>query len=94
MNLDFVLLNKNPTVITDKSYKDEKSFHQSWKHYNRLSLMFMGMIVANNIKSSILQIESVRKYMMFVKKCFHSTDKSLAGTLMIELTTMKFDGVM
>ena len=30
--------------------------------------------------------------MQFVEERFRSADKSLAGTLMAELTTMKFDG--
>ncbi|KAH0661817.1 hypothetical protein KY284_026748 [Solanum tuberosum] len=50
------------------------------------------MIVANNIKSTIPQTESVREYLKFVKEHFRSVDKSLAGTLMVELPTMKFDG--
>ena len=41
MDLDLALLNEKITVITDKSSKDEKSFHQSWKRSNRLSLIFM-----------------------------------------------------
>nr|XP_016514639.1 PREDICTED: uncharacterized protein LOC107831391 [Nicotiana tabacum] len=50
------------------------------------------MNIANNIKSTIPQTESAREYLKFVEERFHSTDKSLAGTLMAKLTTMKFDG--
>ncbi|KAK4716224.1 hypothetical protein R3W88_014562 [Solanum pinnatisectum] len=67
MDLDLALLNDKPTAITDKSSEDEKSFHKSWKHSNRLSLMFMRMTVANNIKSTIPQIESVREYLKFME---------------------------
>jgi gag-polypeptide of LTR copia-type len=54
--------------------------------------MFIKMIVANNIKSTIPQTESAKEYMQFVEERFRSADKSLAGTLMAELMTMKFDG--
>lgn len=47
--------------------------------------------VANNIKSIISQTESVKKYLKFVEERFRYVDKSLAGTLMVELTAMKFD---
>ncbi|XP_049358407.1 uncharacterized protein LOC125822998 [Solanum verrucosum] len=67
-------------------------FRKSWERSNKLSLMFMRMIVANNIKSTIPQIKSVREYLKFVGERFRSTDESLVGTLMSELTTMKFDG--
>ncbi|XP_049372736.1 uncharacterized protein LOC125837703 [Solanum verrucosum] len=50
------------------------------------------MTVANNIKNTIPQTESAREYLKFVGERFRYADKSLAGTLMAELTTMKFDG--
>nr|XP_009796132.1 PREDICTED: uncharacterized protein LOC104242748 [Nicotiana sylvestris] len=37
------------------------------------------MNIANNIKSTIPQIESVREYLKFVEERFRSADKSLAG---------------
>nr|XP_033512417.1 uncharacterized protein LOC104097793 [Nicotiana tomentosiformis] len=57
-----------------------------------ISLMFMRMNIANNIKSTIPQTESAKEYLKFVKERFRSADKSLAGILMAELTIMKFDG--
>ncbi|XP_075076904.1 uncharacterized protein LOC142163508 [Nicotiana tabacum] len=92
MDLDLGLLNDKPVAITNSSSADEKSFYKIWERSNRLSLMFMRMNIANNIKSTIPQTESAREYLKFVEERFRSTDKSLAGTLMVELTTMKFDG--
>ncbi|XP_049407792.1 uncharacterized protein LOC125871237 [Solanum stenotomum] len=92
MDLDLALMNDKPNAITDKSSEDEKSFHKSWERSNRLSLMFMQMTVANNIKSTTPQTESAKKYLKFVGERFCSADKSLASTLMAELTTMKFNG--
>ncbi|XP_075080360.1 uncharacterized protein LOC107807206 [Nicotiana tabacum] len=92
MDLDLALLNDKPAAITDSSSADEKSFRKAWERSNRLSLMFMRMNIANNIKSIIPQTESAREYLKFVEERFRSTDKSLADTLMAELTTMKFDG--
>ena len=50
------------------------------------------MTIANNIKSTIPQTESAKEYLAFVEERFRSEDKSLAGTLMAQLTTMKYDG--
>ena len=50
------------------------------------------MTIANNIKITIPQIESVKEYLRFVEEHFHSTNKSLASTLIAQLRTMKFDG--
>nr|XP_009780571.1 PREDICTED: uncharacterized protein LOC104229611 [Nicotiana sylvestris] len=92
MDLDLALLNDKPAAIIDSSRADEKSFHKAWKRSNKLSLMFMRTNIVNNIKSTISQTESVREYLKFMEKRFRSADKSLAGTIMVELTTMKFDG--
>uniref|UniRef100_A0A1U7Y848 Uncharacterized protein LOC104245390 n=1 Tax=Nicotiana sylvestris TaxID=4096 RepID=A0A1U7Y848_NICSY len=92
MDLDLALLNDKPAVITDTSSADEKYFHKAWERSNRLSLMFLQMTIANNIKSTFSQIENAREYLKFVEESFCSVDKSLAGTLMDELMTIKFDG--
>ncbi|XP_074556836.1 uncharacterized protein LOC141819121 [Curcuma longa] len=54
--------------------------------------MFMRMTIANNIKTTIPQTENAKEYLKFVEERFRSADKSLAGTLMAQLTTIKFDG--
>ena len=56
--------------------------------------MFMRMTVANNIKSAIPKTESAKEFMKFVEERSQSdsADKSIAGTLMGTLTTIKFDG--
>jgi len=91
-DLDLALLEDKPTALTTASTEVEKTHHKAWERSNRLSLMFIKMTVANNIKSTIPQTESAKEYMQFVEERFRSADKSLAGTLMAELTTMKFDG--
>ena len=47
--------------------------------------MFMRMSITSNIKSALPKTDDTKEFMKFV-------DKSLAGTLMSTLTTMKFDG--
>ncbi|XP_022864320.1 uncharacterized protein LOC111384288 [Olea europaea var. sylvestris] len=92
LDLDLALQVEKPADLTDESSADEKSFHKAWERSNRLSLMFMRMTLAKNIKSTIPKTESAKEYMKFVEERSQTTDKSLAGTLMGTLTTMKFDG--
>ncbi|CAL1381354.1 unnamed protein product [Linum trigynum] len=94
LDLDLALLSEKPAALTDASSAEEKSFHKAWERSNRLSLMFMRMTVANNIKSTFNDTESAKEFMNSVKESSQSesTDKSLAGTLMGTRTTMKFDG--
>ena len=48
--------------------------------------------VVNKIKSALFKTENSKKFMKFVEERSQTADKSLDGTLMITLTTMKFDG--
>ena len=50
------------------------------------------MSIVSNIKSALSKTESLREFTKFVEERSQTTDKSLAGTLMSTLTTMKFDG--
>ncbi|KOM38887.1 hypothetical protein LR48_Vigan03g226900 [Vigna angularis] len=54
--------------------------------------MFMRMSIASNIKSAIPKTENAKEFMKLVEERSQTADKSLAGTLMSTLTTMKFDG--
>ncbi|XP_057969384.1 uncharacterized protein LOC131158531 [Malania oleifera] len=52
----------------------------------------MRISVANNIKIVIPKTESAKEFLKFVGEHSQTVDKSLVGTLMDTLTTMKFDG--
>ncbi|KAA0042825.1 Retrovirus-related Pol polyprotein from transposon TNT 1-94 [Cucumis melo var. makuwa] len=94
LDLDLALLNEKPAAITPASSDEDRSFYKARERSNRLSLMFMRMTVANNIKSTIKNTEDAKEFMKSVEKCSQSesADKSLVGTLMSTLTNIKFDG--
>ena len=92
MDLDSALQVEKTAIIINTSSAEEKSYYKNWERSNRLSLMFMRMSIANNIKFALPKTESAKEFMTFVEKHSQTTDKSLAGTLMGTLTTMKFDG--
>ena len=54
--------------------------------------MFMRMTIVNNIKTSLPQTEFASEFLKSIEERFKLADKSLADTLMAELTTMKYDG--
>ena len=90
LDLDLALLEDKPADIMDTSSDEEKLFHKTWTRSNRLSFIFMQMTIANNIKTTIELTESAKEYLKLVEERFWSADKPLAGTLMFELTNMKF----
>jgi hypothetical protein len=91
-DLDLALQTKKPPTIIDSSSAEEKAIYNSWERSNRLSIMFMRMKIANNIESTLPKFDSAKEFFKTVEERFRSIDNSLTGTLMDELTTMKFDG--
>jgi hypothetical protein len=92
LDLDVALEYEKPASIISNSSAEEKSTFKAWERSNKLSLKFRRMTVANNIKSTLPTTENAKEFLKSVGERFKTTDKSLAGTLMAKLTTMKFDG--
>ncbi|XP_028098501.1 uncharacterized protein LOC114298171, partial [Camellia sinensis] len=86
------LLEDKPADVNEYSTAEQVALSESWKRSNRLSLMFMKIAIANNIKTSLPQTVNALEYLKAVEDRFRSVDKSLVGTIMAELTTMKYDG--
>ncbi|XP_059664115.1 uncharacterized protein LOC132309873 [Cornus florida] len=92
LDLDLAFQIEKPTAITGENSEEEKSLHKVWEKSNRLSIMFIRMTIANNIKTIIPQTDSAKEYLKNIEERFRIADKSLIGKLMANLTTMLFDG--
>ena len=92
MDLDLALRVEKPVDITVLSTAEEKNHYKTWERSNRLSLMYMRMSIANNIKTALPKTDNAKEMLKFVEERSQTADKSLAGTIMSTLTTMKFDG--
>ncbi|KAH1213426.1 hypothetical protein GmHk_14G041396 [Glycine max] len=92
LDLDLDILEEKPATITNASSNEQKAHYKAWERSNRLSLMFMRMTVADSIKTTLPKTDSAKEFMGLVGERSQTADKSLAGTLMSTLTTMKFDG--
>ena len=93
-DLDLVLLEDRHTDLTDACTEAQKSHHKAWTMSNRPCVNFMWMKTTYNIKSSLPCVENqnVKDFLKLVEEKFRYANKALAGTLMAELITMKFDG--
>ncbi|XP_048232876.1 uncharacterized protein LOC125370628 [Ricinus communis] len=92
LDLDLALQIGKPTTITDESSNEEKALYKAWERSNRLSLIFMRMTVANNLKNTIPKTDNAKEFKKLIEEHSQTADKSLAGTLMNSLTNMKYDG--
>ncbi|XP_048231760.1 uncharacterized protein LOC125370424 [Ricinus communis] len=92
LDLDLALQIEKPATIIDESSNEEKALYKAWERSNRLSLLFMRMTVVNNLKSTIPKTDSAKEIKKLIEERSQTTDKSLAGTLMSNLTNMKYYG--
>ena len=52
LDLDMALIVDKPDEVTAESTAEQVSHAKAWERSNRLSLMFIKMTIANNIKTS------------------------------------------
>nr|KYP39244.1 hypothetical protein KK1_039454 [Cajanus cajan] len=69
MGLDLALREEKQSAITDSSTEEEKVHFKNWEKSNRLSLMYIRMSIANNIKSALPKTKSAQEMMKFVEEC-------------------------
>ena len=93
MDVDYALDSEKPDEPTDETNDEDRAFYDAWKRSNKLCLGFMRMTIAGNIKSSLPKSDNAKEFLKAVEERFKTADKSLAGTLMAQLTTMKYNGV-
>ena len=86
------LWTETPPAITEESSAEEKILSHPLERSNRLNIMFIGMSIVNNNKSTLPECYTAKEFFKTMEERFRSADKSLVVTLMAELTTMKFDG--
>ena len=92
MNLDLALRVGKPADITVLSTAKENNHYKTSKRSNILSLMYMRMSIANNIKTALPKTDNAKEMLKFVEERSQIADKSLAETIMSTLTVMKFYG--
>jgi len=68
LDLDLAIRIEKHAAITDDSRNEEKAHYRAWEKSNRLSLMFMRMSIANNIKSALSKTENAKEFMKFVEE--------------------------
>ena len=81
-----------PEEMIEDSTDEHVALIKDWDKSNRLSLMFMRMTIAKNIKTSLPRMDNALELLKAIKECFKYADKSLARTIMADLTTIKYDG--
>ena len=68
MDLDLALRVEKPTNITVLSTAEEKTHYKIWERSNILSLMYIRMSIANNIKTTLPKTDNAKEMLKFVEE--------------------------
>ena len=68
LDLDLAFQVEKSVAITDANSNEEKAHYKAWERSNRLSLMFMRMSIASNIKLALHKIDNAKEFMKFVEE--------------------------
>ena len=72
LDLDLALITDKPPEATNDSTPEQVEQSKVWARSNRLSLMFMRMTIANNIKTSLFQTEFASEFLKSVEERFNA----------------------
>lgn len=70
LDLDLALQCEKSAALNDTSSVEAKSLYQAWERSNRLSMKFMRMTIANNIKTTIPETEDAKVYLKSLETRF------------------------
>ena len=77
LDLDLTLQTEKSVVVTVTSTADEKAISAAWNRSNRLSIMFMRMTIASNIKTTLLTTDNDMEFLNNVEERFRTAEGHL-----------------
>ncbi|KAL4304232.1 hypothetical protein GQ457_10G014510 [Hibiscus cannabinus] len=92
LDIDYAIRKSEPS-ITDNSNQADLALYEKWERSNRLSIMFIKSKVPADVRGSIEQYENVQDLLAAIEKQFHTSQKSLASTLIMKFTSLKLTTV-
>ena len=81
LDLNLALITDKPPEAMDDSTPEQVERSKAWARSNRLSLMFMKMTIANNIKTSVPQTEFASEFLKSVEERFKRASNALISPL-------------
>ena len=92
MDIDYAIRKDEPQ-ITETSTKEEKVLHEQWKQSNGLNILFIKMSISASICGSVEKHTNVRALLKAIDEQFATSDKALANTLIMKLSSLRLTNV-
>ncbi|KAL5781976.1 hypothetical protein ACOSP7_007005 [Xanthoceras sorbifolium] len=86
---DIPELKDEPSAIMDTSFVVDIALYEKWERSNRLRVMFIKTKIFDSIRGSVDQQDNVRDLLKGINEQFVTSEKTLASTLSLSLTSVK-----
>ena len=93
MDIDYDIRKNEPPGITETSTLGVVDLYEKWERSNCLSVMFIKTNISASICSSINQHEKVKDLLKAINDQFVTSDKAIASTLIMQLSSLKLHGI-
>ncbi|GAV64415.1 UBN2 domain-containing protein, partial [Cephalotus follicularis] len=93
VDINLAMISDMPADITDKSSLAEREHHEKWERSNRLCLMAMKRFVSEHLLGGLPKTNDAREFFAAVGERYQVSSNAEAGTLMSELTGLRYDGL-
>ena len=92
MDIDYAIRKDKP-LIEDNNTEVVIALYDKWERSDRLSVMFIKTKISAVIRDSVDQHNDVRALLKAIDKQFVTSDKALASTLIMKLSSIKLINV-
>lgn len=93
MDIDYAIWKDEPPAITDESSPADVALYKRWEWSNRLNVMFIKTKISIGIRGSVDQHEKVQDLLKAIDDQFITLDKTLASTLIMKFSSLRFTSV-
>ena len=90
MDIDYAIRKDKPLAISATSTNAAIELYENWERSNRLSIMFIKTHISAGIRGSIEKHDKVQDLLKAIDDQFTKFMKSLANTLIIQFSTLRF----
>ena len=92
LDYEMVLTDEALSVPANDASAETKAKYAKWIKANKMAILIMRRSISEEVRGSIIETESAKLFMEAIAENFQGSKKAEIGTLMSQLTDMKYNG--
>ncbi|XP_034205814.1 uncharacterized protein LOC117619868 [Prunus dulcis] len=92
LDYEMVLTDEALSVPANDASAETKAKYAKWIKANKMAILIMRRSISEEVRGSITETESAKLFMEAIAENFQGSKKAEIGTLMSQLTDMKYNG--